>query len=305
MSDYQTIPEQSDFHSPEVDEIMGRPPSWILRWGIAVIFAVFVGIVVMSCFISSPQVVVGEIMLSSDNPSVQLSAGASGSLIVLRSPSDSLIHAGMPIACIGKRADYERVVCVETCLRQSYGIPAGSGARWPRIDSLPDEFRNQYTEFRLAYGTVLFDRSREELEAGIRAWKDKYLLVAPIAGKVTVTAGRYVREGEPVARIIPGGESRIIGRMQVVAGYDRIRPGMKVWVRISLPETDEGGKHQAIVSRVVPMGDTENELVYVEMQDGIPERWYSILQTRSLYGTAEIILKQGNLFQKFISFKSN
>lgn len=305
MPDRQLIPERSDFHSPEVDEIMGRMPHWILRWGITVIFTIFAGIIVMSCFISASRTVAGEIMLSSDNPSVQLSANASGRVILLHEPAAASVSEGTPIACIGKYADYERVGRAESYLRQSYGTPAGSVIGWPRIDSLPDDLRNRYTAFRLAYGTVLFERSREELETGIRSWKTKYLISAPVSGVITVTAGRYVREGEPVAWITPEGSAGIAGRMQVAAGYERIRPGMKVWIRIPVTETDRDRKQQGIVSRVVPIADTESELVYVEFPDGIPQRWYSLLQMRTLHGTAEIVVKQTSLFRKFMPFNSS
>lgn len=305
MPDRQLIPERSDFHSPEVDEIMGRMPHWILRWGITVMFTIFAGIIVMSCFISAPRTVAGEIILSSDNPSVQLSANASGRVTLLHEPAAASVSEGAPIACIGKYADYERVGRAESYLRQSYGTPAGSVIGWPRIDSLPDGLRNRYTAFRLAYGTVLFERSREDLETGIRSWKTKYLISAPVSGVITVTAGRYVREGEPVAWITPEGSAGIAGRMQVAAGYERIRPGMKVWIRIPVTETDRDRKQQGIVSRVVPIADTESELVYVEFPDGIPQRWYLLLQMRTLHGTAEIVVKQTSLFRKFMPFNSS
>lgn len=303
MTDQQHTPDRPDFHSPEVDEIMGRLPSWILRWGIAVLFTIFAGIIGMSYFISAPQSVAGEIMLSSDNPSVQLSAGTSGRLTLLHNSSDSLIREGTPIACIGKYADYERVLRADSYLRQSYTRTESVETDWPRIDSLPDELRNQYTAFRLTYRTVLFNRSREDLETAIHTWKAKHLLSAPISGILTITAGHYVRENEPVARIIPGGKAGIIGRMQVAAGYDRIRPGMKVWIRIPVTEVDKDRKQQGIVNRVVPLADTESELVYVDIPNGIPDRWHTLMQIRPLYGTAEIVIKQSSLFQKFLPFK--
>lgn len=304
MANQQSISDKSDFHSPEVDEIMGRLPSWILRWGITVLFVIFGGIITMSWFISAPQSVVGEIMLSSDNPSVQLSAGTSGKLILLHDSSDSSILEGMPIACIGKYADYERVLRVDSCLQQSYNNSASTITDWPRIDSLPDELRNQYNAFRLTYRTVLFDRSREELESGIRTWKTKHLLTAPISGILIVTAGSYVRVNEPVAQIMPEGETGIIGRMQVSAGYDQIQPGMNVWIQIPVMETDKDIKQQGIISRVVPLADTEDDLIYVDITDDIPNRWHTLLRMRSLYGTAEIVIKEGSLFQKFLPFKS-
>ena len=265
--------------------------------GVVVIFTVFAGIIMMACFISAPQTVTGEIMLSSDNPSVQLSAHASGKLNLLLTPDDTLICEGRHIACVGKYADYERVMRAESHWRQSYTRPS---ADYPRIDSLPDDIQNPYTAFRLAQGTVLFEPGREALAAALRAWKAEYLLSAPVSGRLTGTAGRYVREGEPVARIIPEGEAGTIGRMQVTAGYDRIRPAIIVGVRIPVTEADKDRKRQGVVLRCVPLAGTESELVYIDFPEGLPESWHTILQIRPLHGTAEIVVKQHSLFQKFM-----
>lgn len=41
----------STFHSDEVQEIMGRQPAWILRWGITVLILILTGIIVACYFI--------------------------------------------------------------------------------------------------------------------------------------------------------------------------------------------------------------------------------------------------------------
>ncbi|MBP9991094.1 MAG: hypothetical protein KBT45_06670 [Bacteroidales bacterium] len=48
----------SNLRSEEVQEILGRPPRWIVRWDIAVICAVVAGLFVGSYVIKYPDIIV-------------------------------------------------------------------------------------------------------------------------------------------------------------------------------------------------------------------------------------------------------
>lgn len=283
---------------------MGRIPGKIVRWGMVVIFLIFAGIVGASCFITSPEKVVGTVLLTTDNPPVELVASASGKLILLHDPAEPSVLEGTPVACIGKYTDYERIIRLESYLRQSYGVPVGSETGWPRLDSLPEELMSQYAAFRLSEGTSQFDRDREALAAGIRAWKALYLIVAPVAGRLAVTAGRYVHQGEPVGLILSFELPQIIGRMQVTAGYDRIQSGQTVQVRIDALPAGSHEQISGVVERIVPLADTESDLVYLSFPNDLPLKYRTILQTRQLRGTAEIIVSEKSLFRKFMPFTS-
>jgi hypothetical protein len=43
MTKYE-IPENIELRSEEVQEILGRPPQWIIRWGITIIFIIVAGL---------------------------------------------------------------------------------------------------------------------------------------------------------------------------------------------------------------------------------------------------------------------
>lgn len=52
-----------EVQSEEVQEIMGDVPSWILRWGIMVITAVTIALVIGCWLFKSPEIVKGDIMI--------------------------------------------------------------------------------------------------------------------------------------------------------------------------------------------------------------------------------------------------
>ena len=53
-------------HCDEVQEVMGEIPSWIVRWGITVIFAIVVALVISSHFFYYPDVVKADIRITTD-----------------------------------------------------------------------------------------------------------------------------------------------------------------------------------------------------------------------------------------------
>ena len=72
MSDLNNDRETDlDLRSEEVQEILGRPPRWIVRWGIAVICAVVVGLFVGGYFIKYPEVIAGLITITAEAEAIK------------------------------------------------------------------------------------------------------------------------------------------------------------------------------------------------------------------------------------------
>ena len=67
MSDLNNDRETDlDLRSEEVQEILGRPPRWIVRCGIAVICAIVAGLFVGSYFIKYQDVIAGLITITTE-----------------------------------------------------------------------------------------------------------------------------------------------------------------------------------------------------------------------------------------------
>ena len=126
------------FHSDEVQEIMGRKPSWILKWGITTLLSLLVGIVVACYFIKYPETAIAAIRLTSDNPPADLVARTSGILDSVFVADGDTVPKGRLIALIASTADFGDVLAAEEALK-SFG-------------STPDEvppIRKEWSSFKL------------------------------------------------------------------------------------------------------------------------------------------------------------
>lgn len=112
------IQEPVNFHSEEVQEIMGRRPGWILRWGVSIILLILVGAITLSWFIRYPQTVSSVITLTSENPPSDLVARTGGILDSVFVANSDTVAAGTLLALIASPADYSDVLMAESFLRQ-------------------------------------------------------------------------------------------------------------------------------------------------------------------------------------------
>jgi len=99
-----------ELRSEEVQEVMGQIPSWILRWGITILFLVVFTILIVSCFFKYPDVIVTEMTLTSQQPAVQLVARSSGKLNYLYVKDGDKVQSNQLLSVIENPASVEDIL---------------------------------------------------------------------------------------------------------------------------------------------------------------------------------------------------
>ena len=105
--------------SEEVQEIMGRMPSWIIRWGIMVVGIIVIGLFIGSNFIKYPDRVNANISITSDNPPVKIVAPNSGRIQRLLVKQNDTISQNDILLILDNQAIYEDVVMLKKELQQA------------------------------------------------------------------------------------------------------------------------------------------------------------------------------------------
>lgn len=99
--------------SEEVQEIIGRPPHWIIRWGITVFLLVLVLVLALSWIIKYPDIVTASFTLTSVNAPKSVVAHADGQLINLFVKDHERIQQGQIAGFIESTADPNEVLQLE------------------------------------------------------------------------------------------------------------------------------------------------------------------------------------------------
>lgn len=102
--------EKIEIRSDEVQEILTSVPSWMIRWGITLIFAVLVGCVILSYFIKYPDVISGPVTLTTVTPPTRLVSKTNGEIEQLLVADNELVEKGDVIAQIRNPLSKEAVI---------------------------------------------------------------------------------------------------------------------------------------------------------------------------------------------------
>jgi multidrug resistance efflux pump len=98
-----------EIRSDEVQEIMGTPPKWIVRWGIVIIFLVVLVLLVGSYFYKYPDLIIARVTIVSENPPVSVVARSDGKLDKIFVADKQKVEANTILGIIENPANYEDV----------------------------------------------------------------------------------------------------------------------------------------------------------------------------------------------------
>jgi multidrug resistance efflux pump len=94
----------------EIQEILGTPPGWILRFGTLIFLIVIVVLIWLSYWIQYPDVVVSEIIVSFNDPPTKLISPKSGYLNKLHTVHNQKVKKGKLLISYNSEANYQDVL---------------------------------------------------------------------------------------------------------------------------------------------------------------------------------------------------
>jgi len=95
-----------EIRSDEVQEILGTPPRWIIRWGITIMLLVVLVLLAGSYFYKYPDLISSRVTIVSENPPVQIVAKSNGKLDQLFVVNNQQVEAGEILGLIENTASY-------------------------------------------------------------------------------------------------------------------------------------------------------------------------------------------------------
>ncbi len=116
------MPNRDNFHSEEVQDIMGKAPSWVIRWGVTVVFIIFMGIFLGCYFIKYPDIVISNAEITTYNPPVELIARNDGLINMLYVKDGDMVKSGDIIAVLESTSSWDDISYISTKLQQIQDI---------------------------------------------------------------------------------------------------------------------------------------------------------------------------------------
>lgn len=143
-----------DIHSEDLQEIIAKPPSWLLRRGISFVLLTILMIISLSVFIRYPEMVPVSMKFNTSNTPKALISKVNGNLVGILVKEGQWIEKGTDVAYLESIADHKQVIDILERLRTI----RNEGASVRDLENLVSpteldlgELQSSYQNFYLSY----------------------------------------------------------------------------------------------------------------------------------------------------------
>jgi multidrug resistance efflux pump len=197
-----------ELHSEEVQEILGRPPRWILSWGITLLFSIVILLFVGSWLFKYPDIIVSEITVTTENVPANLVAKSSGKITGLFAKDNEHVNKGQIIAVIENSAVTDDVLAVKKIINEFTMENWLDGSLLGKISNttfILGETEQAFSLFRSKLEEYIKYTARDYSEKKIAAIESQLInyrgLIAQMKKQVSlqledlaITRGQYLRD---------------------------------------------------------------------------------------------------------------
>lgn len=171
-----------NLRSEEVQEIISRPPAWLIQWGITLIFILLSLLIGLSFLIRYPDFVEAKVLVTTANPTERIAARVTGQIEHLFIKNGDQVKIDQPLAGIKSTARLEDVLFLKTTLeKENFGKE--NDFLFP-VESLTElvlgevglpflEFERNYLEYRLIRELQPFAGQLESTKVSIEEIKKR------------------------------------------------------------------------------------------------------------------------------------
>jgi multidrug resistance efflux pump len=144
------LPNDYDLRSEDISEILGTPPSWLVRWGTLSIIAVFLLLLIAGWIIRYPDVITARVEFTTETPPVDVVARSEGHIERFFVQDNDLVEPGTPLLVLENAAKFTDVELLDQRVGRWESVStADSLLLIPVLSGAPalGELRNDYANF--------------------------------------------------------------------------------------------------------------------------------------------------------------
>lgn len=145
MEDYDKIELRSD----DVQEILGTPPGWLVRWGTTVVALSVLAMLYVSYIVKYPDIIAGQIAMTTENPPVPVVSRAVGYISNLAVKDGDNVEAGQQVVLLQNTANFEDIKTLDTFVNQLNTLDETG------IKQLQPEVNLRLGDLQLTYSTFI------------------------------------------------------------------------------------------------------------------------------------------------------
>ncbi len=160
--------EYIELRSEEVQEILGTPPGWLVRWGTVIVLLAVAALLGVAALISYPDVIEAKIQITTTVPPVEVVARADGHIAQFFARDKVAVKQGAVLGVLQSTANYEHVLQLDRQVERWQTLRADSLVRIKPLPNLElGELQPDYSAFvqevnNLKFGSEDKSSSRQQ-----------------------------------------------------------------------------------------------------------------------------------------------
>ncbi|HAY3563684.1 TPA: HlyD family efflux transporter periplasmic adaptor subunit [Elizabethkingia meningoseptica] len=150
------ILDEIELRSEGVQDILTRPPHWMIRWGNTIIFIILLLILFMSYIIKYPEFIPSQVIISSINPPEKLESRINSKIENLFVKDHQKVTKGQPLLILQSTAQYQDVLklrdivnSMESRQLQNFPLAETSGFKLGEVQGDYNAFAKALTDEQL------------------------------------------------------------------------------------------------------------------------------------------------------------
>lgn len=153
----KNVLDDIELRSESVQEVLSNPPTWIVRYGISIIFVIIVFLIIGCWFVKYPDVISAKVVVTSHHPPERLESKVNSRIVKLCIDNSSLVKKGTVVAILESSANFKDVLKLDQIISsipsdyQMFYFPFKeiSNAQLGDIQSSFSQFHKAYIENEL------------------------------------------------------------------------------------------------------------------------------------------------------------
>lgn len=156
--------EYVELRSEDVQEILGTPPSWLVRWGTTVVMFGFAMMLAVAWLVRYPDVVEAKVVVTTATPPVEVIARTDGRIARLLVTDTTQVRVNQLLAVMQSTANYRDVLLLDSCLSTWQQLKMESFRQVQQPDSLSlGELQGDYADFVRVLSDFKFGRDNRSI----------------------------------------------------------------------------------------------------------------------------------------------
>ncbi len=312
-----------ELHTDEVQEVMGRIPSSVQRYGISTILGILLVLGLLGFLIPYPQTVEADFTLMTQPAPVYIRTQEGGRIERISAENNQPVCQSDVLGVMENAARTDDVML----LRERMQDWQGRGSRMELLGTIFFQKIPQLGSTQTAYATCLsawtnylqhMNESRNAetemvnavagLNNAMTQWEEQYLLQSPTDGKVAflqpLEVGQLLSSGETVMVVVPQGVVTVKGKAAVpMDGIGKVSIGQRVIVHLPAFPEQEYGFLEGKVSTISPVPNADNVyIIEVDFPKGLRTSYGKELPlVHTMNGNASIVTKEINVLKRLLN----